>query len=71
MAAKDVIAAKRLRATKRIDEAVRALAEQHGRNYPPLPKQGRDKALVHANQLEVLAGILEDMLAVTVAEKET
>jgi hypothetical protein len=70
MAAKEIIAAKRIRAMKRIDAAVRAFAEKHGRDYPPLPMQGRDKAMLHANQLEVLAAILEDALTVTPVGKE-
>lgn len=63
MASKDAIAVKRLRATGRINAAIRAVAEMQGQNYPPLPSLGRDKELVHANQLEALATILESILA--------
>lgn len=61
MADKASIAAKRIRATRRINDAIRALAEKQEREYPPLPTVGRDHNLIHANQLTVLADILEDI----------
>lgn len=70
MAAKEVIAARRNRAVKRIEAAVRTFAEMHGRDYPKLPTQGRDKALLAAVQLETLADILEDALTATPVGKE-
>lgn len=62
MATIAAIAFKRGTAAERLHKSLNILADDFGLERVTLPTQGRDAALIHANQLDVMANFMEQLV---------